>query len=402
MKKIMAVNAGSSSLKFQLLLMPEETVITEGLVERIGFDDAGFTIKYQGQKEKKILPVADHGVAVEIVLKTLIAKGIVESLDEISGVGHRVLHCGDRYDDSVVIDDEVIKVIDDVADLGPLHNPANLIGIKAFMKALPNVIEVAVFDTSFHLSMAEEAYMYAVPYRWYQKYGVRRYGFHGTSHRYVSHEAARFLNKPIDKLRLITVHLGNGCSLAAVKYGKVVDTSMGLTPLEGIPMGTRSGTIDPAIVGFIADKEGLTAEQVVTALNYESGYLGISGLSSDARDLRKAVETENHHLANLAIQMQNKRIVDYIASYYVYMGGADAIVFTAGIGERSPETREEVCERLREALGVEIDLEKNKAVWGIEGDISGPNSKIKVLVIPTNEELLIARDVMRLASFKIN
>lgn len=398
MQKIMAVNAGSSSLKFQLLLMPEETVIVEGLVERIGFDDAGFTIKYQGQKEKKVLPVADHGVAVKIVLDTLISKGIVKSLDEISGVGHRVLHCGDHYADSVIINDEVIKVIDDVKDLGPLHNPANLIGIKAFMKALPGVIEVAVFDTSFHLSMPEEAFLYAVPYEWYTKYGVRRYGFHGTSHKYVSGEAARFLNKPIEDLRLITVHLGNGCSLAAVKYGKVVDTSMGLTPLEGIPMGTRSGTIDPAIVGFIADKEGLTAQEVVKKLNHESGYLGISGLSSDARDLRKAVETENHHRANLAIQIQNKRIADYIGSYYVYMGGCDAIVFTAGIGERSPETRREVCERLREALGVEIDHEKNDAIRGIEGEISMPNSKIKVIVMPTNEELAIARDVMRLAA----
>lgn len=398
MQKIMAVNAGSSSLKFQLLLMPEETVIVEGLVERIGFDDAGFTIKYQGQKEKKVLPVADHGVAVKIVLDTLISKGIVKSLDEISGVGHRVLHCGDHYADSVIINDEVIKVIDDVKDLGPLHNPANLIGIKAFMKALPGVIEVAVFDTSFHLSMPEEAFLYAVPYEWYTKYGVRRYGFHGTSHKYVSGEAARFLNKPIEDLRLITVHLGNGCSLAAVKYGKVVDTSMGLTPLEGIPMGTRSGTIDPAIVGFIADKEGLTAQEVVKKLNHESGYLGISGLSSDARDLRKAVKTENHHRANLAIQIQNKRIADYIGSYYVYMGGCDAIVFTAGIGERSPETRREVCERLREALGVEIDHEKNDAIWGIEGEISMPNSKIKVIVMPTNEELAIARDVMRLAA----
>lgn len=397
MKKVMAVNAGSSSLKFQLLLMPEETVIVEGIVERIGFEDAGFTIKYQGQKEKKVLPVADHGEAVKIVLDTLISKGIVKSLEEISGVGHRVLHCGDRYADSVIIDDEVIDVIDSVSDLGPLHNPANLIGIKAFMKALPGVIEVAVFDTSFHLTMPEEAYMYAVPYHWYEKYGVRRYGFHGTSHRYVSHEAARFLGKPIEDLRIITVHLGNGCSLAAVKNGKVVDTSMGLTPLEGLPMGTRSGSIDPAIIGFIADKEGLTAQEVINKLNYESGYLGISGISSDARDLRKAVEEENHHLANLAIQIQNKRIVDYIASYYVYMGGAEAIVFTAGIGERSPETREEVCERLKEALGVEIDKQKNIETWGIEGEISTPNSKIKVLVIPTNEELLIARDVVRLA-----
>jgi acetate kinase len=397
MKKIMAVNAGSSSLKFQLLAMPEEKVIVEGIVERIGFDDAGFTFKYQGNKEKTVLPVKDHGQAVQLVLDTLIKKEIVRTLDEISGVGHRVLHCGDHYSDSVVIDEEVVKVIDDVSDLGPLHNPANLTGIKAFQKALPKAIEVAVFDTSFHLTMPEEAYLYAVPYEWYTKYGVRRYGFHGTSHKYVSREAARFLGKPVEQLRLITVHLGNGCSLAAVKYGKCVDTSMGLTPLEGIAMGTRSGSIDPAIVGFIASKEHKTAEEVVRLLNKESGYLGVSGISSDARDLRKAVEVDNNKMAKLAIDIQNKGIVDYIARYYVYMGGADAIIFTAGIGERSPETRQEVCERLKEALGVRIDPEKNKAIWGIEGEISTPDSKIKVLVVPTNEELAIARDVVRLS-----
>ena len=313
MSKIMAVNAGSSSLKFQLLEMPKEEVITEGLFEKIGLKDPHFTIKYNGLKEEEDVTIQNHQDAVEMLLKVLIEKKIVNQLEEISGVGHRILHCGEFYNDSVLMTEESIKNIESVNDLGPLHNPANLMGVRAFMKALPKVPNVGVFDTSFHLTMEKEAYMYAVPYEWYQKYGVRKYGFHGTSHKYVSYEAAKHLNKPLESLRLITCHMGNGVSLAAVKYGKCVDTTMGLTPLDGIPMGTRSGTIDPAVVDFICRKENKTAEEVNRILNKESGYIGFYKKSSDARDLRKA-QAEGNELADLILKMQEKKVVDYIGS----------------------------------------------------------------------------------------
>lgn len=359
MSKIMAVNAGSSSLKFQLLEMPKEEVITEGLFEKIGLKDPHFTIKYHGLKEEEDVTIQNHQDAVEMLLKVLIEKKIVHCLEEISGVGHRILHCGEFYHDSVLMTEESIKKIESVNDLGPLHNPANLMGVRAFMKALPKVPNVGVFDTSFHLTMEKEAYMYAVPYEWYQKYGVRKYGFHGTSHKYVSYEAAKHLNKPLESLRLITCHMGNGVSLAAVKYGKCVDTTMGLTPLDGVPMGTRSGTIDPAVVDFICRKENKTAEEVNRILNKESGYIGFYKKSSDARDLRKA-QAEGNELADLILKMQEKKVVDYIGSYYAYMGGVDAIIFTAGIGEKAPETRYNICARLKEPFGIEIDEEKIK------------------------------------------
>lgn len=399
MSKIMAVNAGSSSLKFQLLEMPEEKVITEGLIERIGLANPNFVIKYQGEKEEKQVNAKDHAIAVEILLKALVEKGIVKDLKEIVGVGHRILHCGEKYTDSVVMTDEAIKVVESVNDLGPLHNPANLTGIRAFKKALPDVVQVGVFDTSFHLTMEPEAYMYATPYEWYEKYHVRKYGFHGTSYRFVSAEAAKRLNRPLEGLKMIICHLGNGASLAAIKDGKVVDTSMGLTPLDGLPMGTRSGTIDPAIVEFICKKENKTASEVTTILNKKSGYIGYFPTSSDGRDLRKA-QAEGDEKADLILRMQEKKIVDYIGSYYAYMGGCDVLVFTAGIGEKSPQTRSEVCARLKEAFGVEIDEQKNIDTFGVYGEISTPNSKIKVLVVPTNEEIMIARDVMRLGNIK--
>lgn len=399
MSKIMAVNAGSSSLKFQLLEMPEERVITEGLIERIGLEKPNFVIKYQGEKEEKLVPAENHAVAVDILLKALVEKGIVKDLKEIVGVGHRILHCGEKYTDSVVMTDEAIAVVESVNDLGPLHNPANLTGIRAFKKALPDVVQVGVFDTSFHLTMEPEAYMYATPYEWYKKYHVRKYGFHGTSYRFVSAEAAKRLNRPLEGLKMIIAHLGNGASLAAIKDGKVVDTSMGLTPLDGLPMGTRSGTIDPAIVEFICKKENKTASEVTTILNKKSGYIGYFPSSSDGRDLRKA-QADGDEKADLILRMQEKKIVDYIGSYYAYMGGCDVLVFTAGIGEKSPQTRSEVCARLKEAFGVEIDEQKNIDTFGVYGEISTPNSKIKVLVVPTNEEIMIARDVMRLGNIK--
>ncbi len=398
MFKIMAVNAGSSSLKFQLLEMPEEKVITEGLFEKIGLDDPHFKIKYNGLKEEKDVDIKNHSDAVQMLLKVLVEKKIVSKLEEISGVGHRILHCGEHFNDSVLMTEESIQKVASVNDLGPLHNPANLMGVDAFMKALPGVPNVGVFDTSFHLTMEDEAYMYAVPYEWYEKYGIRKYGFHGTSHKYVSREAAKFLGKPVEDLRLITCHMGNGVSLAAVKYGKCVDTTMGLTPLDGIPMGTRCGTIDPAVVDFICRKENKTSEEVNRILNKESGFLGVSGVSSDSREVHKATATNKR--ADLAIRLQEKKVADYIGSYYGYMGGVDAIIFTAGIGENSPETRSNICNRLKEAFGIVIDEEKNSQARGKNMDITGQGSKIKVLVIPTNEELMIARDVMRLGNIK--
>ena len=395
MNKILSVNAGSSSLKFQLLSMPSERVIVEGIVERIGNADAIYTFKLNGNKERTTLSIKNHSEAVQLVLNDLIKRQIVASLDEIKGVGHRVVHGGEKFKESTIITPEVIKQIEEVSFLAPLHNPGAITGIKAFQEALPNVVHVAVFDTAFHQTMEPEAYMYAVPYEWYEKYGVRKYGFHGTSHQYVSMKAAELMGKPYEESKIITVHLGNGASLAAIKNGKCIDTSMGMTPLEGIPMGTRSGTIDPAIIEFICTKENKTVQQVLEDLNKRSGYLGISGLSNDSRDLEDAA-AEGHYRSNLALDIQYKRIADYIGSYYVYLGGADAIVFTAGIGENNARCREVVCDRIS-ALGVKIDYDLNNRVRGVVTELSTPDSKIRVFLIPTNEELMIARDTMRLA-----
>ena len=398
MEKIMAVNAGSSSLKFQILEFPAEEVITEGLFEKIGLDDPMFSIKHyvDGKFIKEVLQpdIKNHADAVKVLLDTLLEKHILGSLDELTGVGHRVVHGGMKFTESTLITDEVINTIVELSVLAPLHNPANVTGIKAFKEVLPDVPQVAVFDTAFHQTMPEEAYMYAVPHEWYEKYDVRRYGFHGTSHQYVSLEAAKYLGKKPEEVRIVTAHIGNGASLAAVKYGKCVDTSMGFTPLAGIPMGTRAGDIDAGILEYIIKVTGKSVQEVMNDLNKKSGYTGVYGGSSDARDLRDCADAGNH-LARLAIEMQNKGICDYISRYYGYMGGIDAIVFTAGIGEKAPQTREEVCARLEEPFGVKIDLEKNK-VRGEFVDLTAEGSKIKVLVIPTNEELMIARDVMRL------
>ena len=392
--KIMSVNAGSSSLKFKMYEMPEEKVITEGIVERIGLEDAYFTIKINGEKQKEVLPIKNHGVAVSKLLDELISRNIVKSLDEIQGIGHRIVQGGWYFDDSVLIDEDVISKIDELCALAPLHNPPHLVGIRAFMEVLPNVPNVAVFDTSFHQTMEEEAYMYAIPYEWYTEHKVRKYGAHGTSHKYVAYRCAELMGKDIKDLNIITCHLGNGASISAVKGGKCVDTSMGLTPLEGIPMGTRSGNLDPTVVSYMCEKLGVDASTLVNMLNKKSGYLGVSGVSNDSRDLEEAMDAGNKR-AKLALDIQYKRIADFIGSYYVYMGGVDAIVFTAGIGENCARCREQVIERVS-VLGAKLDLEANN-VRGKEKEISAADSKVKVYLIPTEEELMIARDVMRLA-----
>ena len=391
--KIMAVNAGSSSLKFQLLDMPKETLLVSGVVERIGLDDSIFTIKFKGQKDKEVTSIKNHDQAVEMLLTKLIDLKILSSLDEIEGVGHRVVHGGENFSDSVIIDDEVLKAISDVSDLAPLHNPANLTGIMAFQNALPNISGVAVFDTAFHQTMDQVTYMYSVPYDWYTKYGVRKYGFHGTSHKYVSLRAAAMLGKKPEEVKIIVAHIGNGASLCAIDRGKSVDTSMGFTPLAGIPMGTRSGDIDPAIVQFISQKEDKTLDEVINELNKKSGYLGLSQLSSDSRDLWEAAGRGDKN-SILAVEKQAKMIADYIGAYFLTLNGCDAIVFTAGIGENAWETRKLVIDRLS-ALGVTLDFKQN-LLRGEETVISAADSKIKILLIPTNEEVMIARDAIRL------
>lgn len=388
--KVIAVNAGSSSLKFQLLNMPSEDVITSGLVERIGSENAVFTIKVGDEKITVEEPILDHEVAVNLLLEALVKHKIIESLNEIEGVGHRVVQGGELFKDAAVIDGDVVKKITSLNDLAPLHNPANITGIKAFQKVLPNVIQVAVFDTTFHQTMKPESYLYATPYEWYEKYGVRKYGFHGTSHQYVAQRAESILNKK--GLKTIVLHLGNGASLSAVDGLKSIDTSMGLTPLEGIPMGTRSGNIDPAVLGLVADKEGKNLKALLNDLNKKSGYLGVSGISNDNRDIVDAMN-KGHERARLAYAVQVKRIADYIGSYYVQLKGLDAIVFTAGIGENASQIRKDIVEAVS-VLGVKIDPELNKLRG--ENIISTKDSKVTVLVIPTNEEVMIAREVYRL------
>jgi acetate kinase len=394
MAKIIAINAGSSSLKFQLFEMPSEEVITKGLIERIGLNDSIFNITVNGEKIQKTLDIPNHEVAVQMLLDTLTAKGIIKSLDEIDGVGHRVVHGGELFNDSVVITDKVLEQIDGLSELAPLHNPANVTGIKAFHSVLPNVPAVAVFDTAFHQTMPESSYLYSLPYEYYEKYGIRKYGFHGTSHKYVSHRAAELLGRPLEHLRLISCHLGNGASIAAIEGGRSIDTSMGFTPLAGVTMGTRSGNIDPALIPFIMEKTGKTAEEVLDVLNKKSGMLALSGFSSDLRDIEQEATKENER-AQLALDVFANRIHKYIGSYAARMYGVDAILFTAGIGENSVAIREKILKGL-EFMGVYFDPSLNK-VRGEEAFINYPHSPVKVIVIPTNEEVMIARDVVRLA-----
>jgi acetate kinase len=390
-KKVIAINAGSSSLKFQLFDMPEETVITKGLIERIGLNDAVFNITVNDEKREEVTDIPNHEVAVKMLLEKLTGYGIIDSLDEIDGIGHRVVHGGEVFNESVLITDEVVSKIEELSDLAPLHNPANLTGIKAFHNVLPNVPAVAVFDTAFHQSMPESSFLYSLPYEYYEEYGIRKYGFHGTSHKYVSERAAEMLGRPKEQVRLISCHLGNGASIAAIEGGKSIDTSMGFTPLAGVAMGTRSGNIDPALIPFIMEKTGSTADEVLNILNKKSGMLGVSGFSSDLRDIEQQA-SEGNERAELALEVFANRIHKYIGSYASRMYGVDAIVFTAGIGENSTLIRERVLQGL-EFMGVYWDPARNK-VRGKEAFVNYPHSPVKVMIIPTNEEVMIARDVV--------
>lgn len=394
MSKTIAVNAGSSTLKFKLFDMPSEDVVAEGTIERIGEKMGHAKIKYgDGQKHEDEKPFADHGAAVNYLLDQLIDLGIVKSYDEITAVGHRVVAGGEFFKDSAVINDDVIKKIDELSEYAPLHDPAELIGIKAFRKVLPNAFAVAVFDTSFHVNMPKMNALYSVPYEWYEKYGARKYGAHGTSHRYVAGRAAAMLGKPLEDLKLITMHIGAGASITAVKGGKSFDTSMGFSPLAGITMATRSGDVDPSLVAFVQEKLGVSSQEMINILNHKSGLLGISQLSPDMRDILAAADKGNDQ-AQLALDMYVNRIVRYVGAYIAEMGGADAIVFTAGVGENSIPVRKMVTDKLA-YFGIKIDQEKNKC-HGVERDLSAPDAKIKTLLIPTNEELMIVRDIERL------
>ncbi|MBC5638647.1 acetate kinase [Ornithinibacillus sp. BX22] len=393
MTNVLAINAGSSSLKFQLIQMPEEIVKAKGLVERIGLPEAVFTFEVD-QKDKQITDIPNHEVAVKLLLDKLTSSGVIQSLDEINAVGHRIVHGGEKFNDSVLITEQVIKDIEEVSELAPLHNPANLTGVHAFKEVLPNVPMVAVFDTAFHQTMEPKSYLYSLPYEFYEEYGIRKYGFHGTSHKYVSQRAAEIMGKPIEDLRLISCHLGNGASIAAIKGGKSIDTSMGFTPLAGVTMGTRSGNIDPALIPYIMDKTGKTAEEVINVLNKESGMLALSGFSSDLRDIEGQADTNKR--AELALDVFASRIHKYIGSYGAIMSGIDAVIFTAGVGENSDTIRAKVLNGL-EFMGIYWDPTLNHAARGKEQMISYPHSPVKVIVIPTNEEVMIARDTIRLA-----
>ena len=394
LSNILAINAGSSSLKFQLIRMPEEEVKAVGLVERIGLKDSIFTIKYNGEKDETTKDIENHEEAVKMLLEKLTSTGVISSLEEIDGVGHRVVHGGEKFSDSVLITDQVMEEIAEVSELAPLHNPANLTGIRAFKEILPNIPSVAVFDTAFHQTMPPESYLYSLPYEYYEKYGIRKYGFHGTSHKYVSQRAAELLDRPIEQLRLISCHLGNGASIAAIEGGKSVDTSMGFTPLAGVTMGTRSGNIDPALIPFIMRKTGKTADEVLHVLNKESGMLALSGFSSDLRDIQDKADAGDDR-AELALDVFAERIHKYLGSYAARMSGVDAIIFTAGVGENSIAVRERVLKGL-EFMGVYYDPSLNN-VRGKEQFLTYPHSPVKVIVIPTNEEVMIARDTVRLS-----
>ena len=395
--KILVINCGSSSLKYQLIDMENEEVLAKGLCERIGIEGSNLSHKAAGKEElevKKEMP--NHTVAIKMVMDALVDPeyGVIKDTSEISAVGHRVLHAGTVYSDSIVVNEDVKKVIRDCFDLGPLHNPANLMGIEACEEAMPGTPNVAVFDTAFGMKMPEKASLYAIPYEYYEKYSIRRYGFHGTSHSYVSKEAIKYCELDPEKAKVIVCHLGNGASVSASIGGKCVDTSMGLTPLEGLIMGTRSGDIDPAVVQFICNKKGKDVNEVLNILNKKSGILGMSGgVSSDFRDVQKA-QGEGNHKADVAIQAFIYRVAKYIGAYVAAMNGVDAIVFTAGVGENDKPIRGAVCEYLG-YLGIEIDPEINKA-RGKRVTISTPESKVKVCVIPTNEELSIARETLAL------
>ena len=389
--KIISINAGSSSLKYSLFDMNDESVISSGLFERIGIDGSKYTIKFNGERIEQEIEMVNHTDAVRLLLEKLVDLGIIQSLDEISGVGHRIVHGGSKYSESVMVDDQVVEDIENLKEFAPLHNPAHLLGINAFREELPDVPMVVVFDTAFHQSMDEVSYIYPVPYNWYEDYQVRKYGAHGTSHKYIADTYRDMVGK--DEFKIISCHIGNGGSITAIKDGKCVDTSMGFTPLAGIMMGSRSGDIDPSIVPYVMEKEGKNASEIIDDLNKKSGLLGISQVSSDMRDVIDKCE-EGDSKAILARDKYVRRVVDYIAQYYVLLNGVDAIVFTAGVGEKNVPVRRLICEKLA-CLGVKIDLDKNNTT-GEFIKLSTDDSSIDIYVIPTDEELMIARDTLKL------
>ncbi|MGT2833266.1 acetate kinase [Streptococcus halotolerans] len=394
MSKTIAINAGSSSLKWQLYKMPEEEVLAAGIIERIGLKDSISTVKFDGKKEKDVRDIVDHVEAVKILLNNLTEFGIIASFDEITGVGHRVVAGGEIFKESTLIDDNVLAQIEDLSALAPLHNPANAAGIRAFKEILPDITSVAVFDTAFHSTMQEPTYLYPIPRQYYTDLQVRKYGAHGTSHQYVAQEAAKQLGRPLDELKLITAHIGNGVSITANYHGQSVDTSMGFTPLAGPMMGTRSGDIDPAIIPYLVEHADdlEDAAAVINMLNKQSGLAGVSGVSSDMRDIEAGIQNKDKG-ATLAYNMFVDRIKKFIGQYMAVLNGVDVIVFTAGMGENAYLMRQDVLAGLT-WFGIEVDPDKN--VFGYFGDITTPESKVKVLVIPTDEELMIARDVERL------
>ena len=385
--KVLSINAGSSSLKFQMYEMPEETVLISGTFERIGIDQSFYTIKINGEKIKKEVVLTNHEEAVRLLTEELINHQVVKSLDEIEGIGHRVVHGGDKYAESIIIDNDVLSTIEDLIELAPLHNPANLVGIKAIAKVIPNAISVAVFDTAFHQTMPEDAYLYGTPYSWYHDFKVRKYGFHGTSHKFLANRLQTLLGK--QDIKAITCHLGNGASIAAINNGLSIDTSMGFTPNAGLIMGSRSGDIDVTLVPYIMGKTGKDVNAVINDLNKNSGYLGISGVGSDSRDIEDGIKAGNERCI-LAQKMYIRRIVEYIAKYYVLLGGIDAICFAGGIGENSADTRKGVLDSLA-VLGIKIDEQANN-VRSVERLITTPDSSIPCYIIPTDEEVMIARD----------
>ncbi len=392
--KVMAVNAGSSSLKFKLYDMPSEIVICKGIADRIGHEDAIFKIESKNGKKELVLPILDHAVAVQLLLDNLISEGIIKSLDEIGGIGHRIVQGGSYFNSSAIFDDDTEQKIESLIKLAPLHNAAHLVGFRAFKKVLPNVGNVAVFDTAFHQTMEPVDYIYPVPYEYYTEYGIRRYGAHGTSHNFLALEAEKYFVKEKGN-RVISCHLGSGASLCAILDGKCVATSMGLTPLGGIMMGTRTGDIDASVMAYACECTGKSVEEMYQIFNKKSGFLGVSGVSNDSRDILKAIE-EGNQRAQLANDLFVRRILDFIGQYYVRLGGCDVIVFSAGIGENVGYYRQLICDQLEEPFGVKINKDFNMSLRGKEGLISTPDSKIKVVVIPTDEEVMIARDTVKL------
>ena len=394
MTKIIAVNSGSSSLKFQLFKMPEEEVLTSGVAERIGQEMGIFTINVNGEKITKNVPIKDHQKAVDLLLEALVKYEIVNDLSEIKGAGHRIVQGGSYFHGSIKVDEDVVNKVDELCALAPLHNPAHLVCYKAFKKALPEIGHVFVFDTAFHQTMGPESYLYPVPYEWYTDYKVRKYGAHGTSHEYVMKRTAELMNKKPEELNILTCHLGNGASITAVKNGKVINTSMGLSPLGGIMMGTRCGDIDPTVVYYMEEKLKCTPEEMDTYLNKKSGMLGVSGISSDARDIQAAID-EGNERAILTYNLYVNRVINLIGGYYMQLGHVDAMSFTAGLGEHAVEIREGILKALEEGMGVKIDYTLNAKTHN-EAKISLPDSKVAVFVVPTNEELVIARDTVRI------